>query len=97
MSLAPALPRGWRSSASICRRLIRLRQATKSIATFAASDLVATYHETHTRKRRGQVYWRIVKLATTPEQHAIELVASVQTSLLDSDPTVEIHSTLARR
>ena len=57
-------------------------------------DLVATYHETHTRKRRGQVYWRIVKLATAPEQHAIELVASVQTSLLDSDPTVEIHSTL---
>ncbi len=57
-------------------------------------DLVATYHETHTRKRRGQVYWRIVKLGTATEQHAIELVASVQTSLLDSDPTVEIRSTL---
>ncbi len=44
-------------------------------------DLVATYHETHTRKRRGQVYWRIVNRGTAREQHAIELVASVQTSL----------------
>jgi hypothetical protein len=68
--------------------------AAKEIDCYVrGGDLVATYHETHTRKRRGQVYWRIVNLAKSPQQCAIELVASVQTSLLDSDPTVEIHST----
>ena len=94
MARRPALPRGWQFLVWICRRSIRLRQATKSIATFAAATWSPRTTKRTRVKRRGQVYWRIVKLATAPEQHAIELVASVQTSLLDSDPTVEIHSTL---
>ena len=55
-------------------------------------DLVATYHETPNRKRRGQVYWRLVPLGASIAHDTIELVASMQTSLLDSDPTLEINS-----
>jgi hypothetical protein len=56
------------------------------------NDLVATYHETREWKRRGQIYWRLVNHVGAIAHDAIELVASMQTSLLDSDPTLEIRS-----
>lgn len=61
------------------------------------NDLVATYSESATRKTRGQVYWRAMPCGELDESPApsLELIASVQTSLLDSDPTLNVRSDLA--
>jgi hypothetical protein len=55
-------------------------------------DIVATYPQTPKRPFRPQVCWRIVEEAAT--EGFAEVVASVQTSLLDSNPQVELQSTL---
>jgi hypothetical protein len=60
------------------------------------TDLVATYAETAARQFRAQVYWRNSEQATDDEVAAtVELILSVQTSLLDSDPTISVGSLLA--
>jgi hypothetical protein len=56
-------------------------------------DLVATYVQDDRRKVRGQVYWRAIT-AGDQQWPAIELIVSVQTSLLDSDPTLAVRSTV---
>ncbi|MBI3839597.1 MAG: hypothetical protein HY288_16880 [Planctomycetia bacterium] len=60
-------------------------------------DLVATYAETPARPLRAQIYWRA---GMQPFDHAIaaiELIASVQTSLLDSRPELMTQSELPAR
>jgi hypothetical protein len=54
-------------------------------------DLVATYAETDKRRTRGQIYWRVQPHGPA-DSHAIELVVSVQTSLLDSDPALSVRT-----
>ena len=50
-------------------------------------DLVATYRESAARPVRPQVYWRALRLGQDDaEAFGLELILSMQTSLLDSDP-----------
>ena len=71
-------------------------RAAKSNVDFyvRGTDLVATYGETLEWPLRAQIYWRA---AANPLDRAIasmELIATVQTSLLDSRPELMTHSTL---
>jgi hypothetical protein len=62
------------------------------------TDLVATYSERQDRHRRGQVYLRAQNYLHAGSAYPlIELIASVQTSLLDSDPTLNVRSHIAAR
>jgi hypothetical protein len=54
-------------------------------------DLVCTYFQDDQRKLRGQVYWRALEWG--PQRApGVDLIVSVQTSLLDSDPTLKVRS-----
>jgi hypothetical protein len=56
-------------------------------------DLVGTYLQDDERKIRGQVYWRALEWG--PDQApGLDLIVSVQTSFLDSDPTLNLRSSL---
>jgi hypothetical protein len=56
------------------------------------SDLIVTYAQTPNRPLRAQVYWRAIESAHQGTLAAIELVASVQTSLLDACPRLSVQS-----
>lgn len=56
-------------------------------------DLVATYEQTAARPARVQIYWRQIG-AITSEQLMFDLIVSVQTSLLDSWPSLLTRSSL---
>jgi hypothetical protein len=58
------------------------------------ADLVATYEETDSRRLRAQLYWRAPRSSMRDVLGAIELIASVQTSLLESDPLLTVQSVL---
>lgn len=61
------------------------------------SDLIAIYSD-HDRHMRGQLYLRAQSYLHAGRQSPlIELVASVQTSLLDSDPTLNVRSRIGAR
>ncbi len=60
-------------------------------------DLIATYDETPQRRLRAQIYWRAAPRESHSVIAAIELVASVQTSLLDACPRLTTRSTVAAR
>jgi hypothetical protein len=51
-------------------------------------DLAITYAERPQSAMRSQIYWRAAPLATRTSIAAVESLISVQTSLLDSCPTV---------
>lgn len=57
-------------------------------------DLVATYADCPAPQLRSQIYWRATSHRTEGAIAAIELVISVQTSLLDSSPRLATRSTL---
>jgi len=64
-------------------------------------DLVATYGELPATPVRAEIYWRFIaaqaaraQSAGEAGQTASELILSVQTSLLDSDPSLAVGSTL---
>jgi hypothetical protein len=60
-------------------------------------DLVATYDQTEWRSVRPQVYWRCVEPAAGRRAPVgVDLVLSVQTSLLESDPALRTRSRLPR-
>jgi hypothetical protein len=57
------------------------------------NDLVATYEQTDGDRLRLQAYWRAVESpADLAEATLLELVVSVQTDLLDSDPATHVAS-----
>lgn len=57
------------------------------------ADLIATYAEAPPNQVRRQLYWR--GFTSAPHQlGGCELIVSVQTSLLDSDPNLSVTSTL---
>jgi hypothetical protein len=53
------------------------------------NDLVATYEQTEGRPFRATVYWRAEGLAISVAGVAVELIVSVQTSLLDATPQLQ--------
>jgi hypothetical protein len=55
-------------------------------------DLVSTYLQDERRKIRGQLYWRALRCGPAADWPGLELIVSVQTSLLDSDPTLRVRS-----
>jgi len=59
-------------------------------------DLVATYNETEARPLRVQAYWHLAELARLPrydDARMIELQVSINTSLLDLRPTLDVVTT----
>jgi hypothetical protein len=58
-------------------------------------DLVAVYEQTAERPYRVQAYWRAIDTPAGCDGRAVELQVSVQTSLLDADPTITTRSRLA--
>jgi hypothetical protein len=60
-----------------------------------ANDLVATFEPRDAQQRRMRVYWRVLEDPPPMAFAGLELIFSVQTSRLDSDPHVEVASTLA--
>lgn len=57
------------------------------------ADLVATYNETESRPLRVQAYWHVAELARLPrydDARMIELQVSINTSLLDLKPTLDV-------
>jgi hypothetical protein len=67
-------------------------------------DLIAIYSERPDRPFRAQICWRLIgsqyggeSLVELPHVAALELILSIQTSLLDSDPAVEVETELAAR
>jgi hypothetical protein len=59
-------------------------------------DLVSIYLQDDKRKIRGQVYWRALECGPN-RAPGIDLIVSVQTSLLDSDPTLNVRSNVPAR
>jgi hypothetical protein len=57
-------------------------------------DIIATYAETPQWPVRMQIYWRVLGGPSAAAIAGIEFIASVQTSLLDSRPTVRVESRL---
>jgi len=74
------------------------RAATSLDAWVRGGDLVATYAQSEDRPTRGQVYWRAHLCSKNGQQHpVVDLIASVQTSLLDSDPALTVYSRIPAR
>ncbi len=80
-----------------------LDYATAGVDFFVrGGDLVATYEETPEHPLRAQIYWRLLPIAesATPAVEvpvaAFELIASVQTHLLDKDPALSVESRLPK-
>src|SRR5688572_20353473 len=76
---------------SICTESISLSVAESYIR---GGDLVATYAETGKDKVRPQIYWRSQMAGEGEPSGAVEVVVSMQTSLLDSDPGMTTLSVL---
>jgi hypothetical protein len=57
-------------------------------------DLIATYPQTPTRPFRPQIYWRFVSDAGTESLGGVEVIASVQSSLLESRAAIDAVTTL---
>ena len=61
-------------------------------------DLVATFEESAPRRVRAQIYWRCLKASDFSPEYgqriaaAFDLIVSVNTSLLDSDPQSSVRS-----
>jgi len=69
--------------------------AAESVDSYVrGGDLVATYPEQARDAVRAQLYWRAGSHRNASALAAVEIVASVQTSLLDSCPTVTARSEL---
>jgi hypothetical protein len=60
-------------------------------------DIIVTYAETPQSPVRPQVYWRILDEPLVSPGVVLEAIVSIQTRLLDSDPRIELASTLPGR
>jgi len=57
------------------------------------TDLVAVYAQTAQRNVCAQIYWRVIQLDSVGAA-GVEIITSVQTNLLDSEPRIAVGSTL---
>lgn len=100
MTLNPGKPWAGLESIHYCRQTIDSFRILQVHAPFhpsqdeqiaecytRAQDLIATYQQTNDRTVRPQLYWRFVTVGLHDQvASGIELVAAMQTSLMDSDP-----------
>jgi hypothetical protein len=95
-------------SGAILFRVALPHSTGDSVVDFFArgNDVVATYSETAEHPFRAQIYWRSVPSAitqcsgrsldrTTQTFAALELILSIQTNLLDADPTLTVETDLS--
>jgi hypothetical protein len=69
--------------------------APESVEVYTrGADLVATYAATVERPNRLQIYWRLEPNMSPGLLAACELIVSVQTPLLASDPRIHVASTI---
>ncbi len=83
----------WQGTAIGALPAMQPASSTASVETYVrGTDLVTTHPATKERPTRVQLYWR--RWHDLPSQFAavFELIVSVQTHLLDSDPTIVIES-----
>jgi hypothetical protein len=81
------------------------REGASPIEFFTrGNDLIAIYSERPDHPFRAQICWRLIASQNGGESFeepshfaALELILSIQTSLLDSDPAVEVETQLAAR
>jgi hypothetical protein len=81
------------------------REGASPVEFFArGNDLIAIYSERPDHPFRAQICWRLIAWQNGGESvkelshfAALELILSIQTSLLDSDPAVEVETQLAAR
>src|SRR5262245_8393400 len=59
------------------------------------TDLIATYEERPERPLRPQVYWRALQGSEVAGGQGLEVIVSMQTHLLDSDPGIVCETELA--
>jgi hypothetical protein len=59
------------------------------------SDVIVTYAETAHRSVQPQVCWRVLDEPHTTPAIILEAIVSIQTRLLDSDPRIQLASTMA--
>lgn len=83
----------WQGSAIGALPALMPTNSPASIETYVrGSDLVTTHPATTERPTRVQLYWRRWSEVPQNISAVFELIVSVQTHLLDSDPTVIIES-----
>jgi len=83
----------WQGSAIAALPAMMPSNSPASIETYVrGSDLVTTHPATAERPTRVQLYWRRWHELPAQISAALELIISVQTHLLDSDPTVVLES-----
>jgi hypothetical protein len=84
----------------------QLKREGNSPAEFFSrgNDLIAIYSERPDHPFRAQIYWRLIAAPFADSDveelrriAALELILSIQTSLLDSDPGLEVATELATR
>ena len=59
------------------------------------SDAIVTYAETSDSPVHPQVYWRVLDAPGSSSAIILEAIVSVQTRLLDSDPRIQLASTVS--
>jgi hypothetical protein len=83
----------WQGTAIAAIPALLPAKSPASIETYVrGSDLVTTHPATAERPTRVQVYWRRWHDLSESISAALELIVSVQTHLLDSDPTVVLET-----
>lgn len=81
------------------------REGASPVEFFSrGNDLIAIYSERPDHPFRAQICWRLIashhggeSMNELRDVAALELILSIQTSLLDSDPAVEVETQLAAR
>jgi hypothetical protein len=81
-----------RAGRLLALELVHASPAEGIAAYVRQGDLVATFEETPARRVRVQAYWRTAWASLPALLAGVDLEVSVQTSLLDSDPRLEISS-----
>ena len=79
------------------------RPEASSVESFTrGDDLIAIHSDRPDNPFRTQIYWRLIrsipafqKTAAARSVEALELILSIQTGLLDSDPAVDVETELA--
>jgi hypothetical protein len=76
-------------------------QATNVESFARGDDLIAIHSERPDNPFRAQIYWRLIRSIPAFDQSgvgrsiaALELILSIQTSLLDSDPALDVETKL---
>lgn len=87
----------WQGSTIGALPTIQPASSAASVETYVrGADLVTTHPATKERPTRVQLYWRRWHDLPSSKAAVLELIVSVQTHLLDSDPALVIESRFSR-